>query len=72
MIIERTKKEWEDHFQIRIIDPDGWLESGVPLDMPINEYQFTQLAIRSTINAGSELGFFRRARQLQENGGIYT
>lgn len=57
--MNKLPKDWEEHFDFQIYDPDGW-RFGVKLspdnlkpqsmDIPISEFEFLHRAIISTIN----------------------
>jgi len=47
----RTLNEWCAHYQVRVIDPDGWRYAQIPCDRPITLDQFHRCAQSSTIDA---------------------
>lgn len=68
---EKTADEWCAYFEIQMVRPTGWTDLGIPWNAPLTEAQFINLATSSYINAGSNMELFRKARELEENKGLF-
>lgn len=52
----KTPAEWEEHFRVRVIDPDGWDRTNLEEDWakPLTGREFEQKIMASTIEHRGE------------------
>lgn len=46
----RSPEEWEKELGIKVADPDGWRNAGVPWTRRLTREEFNRLCANSTIN----------------------